>query len=99
MNNTVRITLAAGLFALSQMAAAHDPAEHAKEATAAKAGPNCAAMKDMDHLKMDPNDPVMQAMMLKCARADKSHGGHDMKRVDISAKPAAAPKPKQHGDH
>lgn len=42
---------------------AHDPAEHAKTAEA----PDCAAMKNMDHAKMDMNDPVMQAMMRKCS--------------------------------
>lgn len=105
MTNTLRLTLTASLFAIAQMAAAHDPAEHAKEAAAAKAAPNCAAMKDMDHSKMDPNDPVMKAMMAKCAKADKGHSGHDMKGMDMKgmdmpAAPAAAtPKPDAHGDH
>lgn len=71
MNNTLRITLAAALLAITQGAFAHDPAEHAKEAEEAKKGADCAAMKDMDHSKMDMNDPVMKAMMTKCAAAKK----------------------------
>ena len=53
------VALPALLLALS--AQAHDPKEHMKEAQA----PDCAAMKDMDHSKMDMKDPVMQAMMKK----------------------------------
>lgn len=44
-------------------AQAHDPKEHMKDAE----DPNCAAMKNMDHSKMDMNDPVQQAMMKQCA--------------------------------
>ena len=56
------VALPALLLALS--AQAHDPKEHMKEAQA----PDCAAMKDMDHSKMDMKDPVMQAMMKKCMK-------------------------------
>ena len=45
-------------------AQAHDPKEHMKDAE----NPNCAAMKDMDHSKMDMSDPVMQAMMKQCMK-------------------------------
>ena len=45
------------------LAQAHDPKEHMKDAK----NPNCAAMQDMDHSKMDMQDPVMQAMMKQCA--------------------------------
>lgn len=44
---------------------AHDPKEHMKNAE----NPNCAPMQNMDHSKMDMNDPVMQAMMKKCMDA------------------------------
>lgn len=47
---------------------AHDPAEHAKEAAEAKASANCANMQKMDMSRMKANDPVMQAMMSKCAK-------------------------------
>tara|TARA_R110000823_G_scaffold41495_20_gene109393 strand:+ start:340 stop:636 length:297 start_codon:yes stop_codon:yes gene_type:complete len=43
---------------------AHDPKEHMKDAE----NPNCAAIKNMDHSKMDMNDPVMQAMMQQCMK-------------------------------
>lgn len=49
-------------------AQAHDPKEHMKDAE----NPNCVAMKDMDHSKMDMNDPVMQAMMKQCMK-DMDH--------------------------
>lgn len=81
------VALPALLLALS--AQAHDPKEHMMEAQA----PDCAAMKDMDHSKIDMKDPVMQAMMQKCMKAihkdeegtheangDKGqtdHGNHD----------------------
>lgn len=48
--------------ALVSTVQAHDPKEHMKDAEQ----PNCAAMKDMDHSKMDMKDPVMQAMMKQC---------------------------------
>lgn len=59
-------------------AQAHDPKEHMKDAEK----PDCSAMKDMDHSKMDHNDPVMKAMMQKCmstmheekeSKEDKKH--------------------------
>ena len=43
-------------------AQAHEPKEHMKDAQK----PDCTAMKNMDHNKMDMNDPVMQAMMQQC---------------------------------
>ena len=66
------------LVALS--AQAHDPAEHMKGSEK----PDCAVMKDMDHSKMDMNDPVTQAMMQKCmdelhqdeAGSNDSHADH-----------------------
>ena len=61
-------------------AQAHDPKEHMKDAE----NPNCATMKDMDHSKMDMNDPVMQAMMKQCmndmhhndAKKDQAQANH-----------------------
>ena len=69
MTNTLG-TLAA-MLTLAQSAFAHDPAEHEKEAAAAKADPDCTAMKNRDHSKMDMNDPVMKAMMSRCAATPK----------------------------
>lgn len=54
---------------LAVAAEAHDPAEHMKNGES----PDCAAMHDMDHSKMDMNDPVMQAMMQQCAEDAHQH--------------------------
>lgn len=102
MKHTLTSSLAVVFLTLAQGAFAHDPAEHAKEAAAAKAGPNCEAMKSMDHSKMDPNDPVMKAMMAKCAGSQKPADQKDMKGMDHSKMPmpATAPKkPDAHGGH
>ncbi len=42
---------------------AHEASKH-KSKNGEK--PKCAAMKNMDHSKMDENDPIMQAMMQQC---------------------------------
>lgn len=54
--------------ALTVSAQAHDPKEHMADAEK----PDCAAMKDMDHSKMDMNDPVTMAMMKQCKDAKKA---------------------------
>lgn len=110
MNQPFRITLAAALLTVAQTAFAHDPAEHAKEAAAAKAGPDCAAMQGMDHSKLDTKDPVTLALMAKCSGTAKSAGkmdaaysGNDTKGTATKAKtmPADATKttPDAHGGH
>ena len=58
----------------SLSAQAHDPSEH--KATDQK--PDCAAMNTMDHSKMDPNDPVMLAMMRKCKDSGETEASHGM---------------------
>jgi len=82
MNHSTRFLSILALSLSIPVTYAHDAKEHAKEAAAAKAGPDCAAMKDMDHSKMDPNDPVMKAMMAKCGAAP-DHAGMDMKGGDM----------------
>ncbi len=66
--------------ALTISAQAHDPKEHMADAEKA----DCAAMKDMDHSKMDMNDPVTMAMMKKCKDAshaeDQSQDGQDQSK-------------------
>lgn len=105
MTNTLRLTLAAAMLTLAQSTFAHDPAEHEKEAAAVKAGPDCAAMKTMDHSKMDMNDPVMKAMMTKCAGSKKpadKQGMKGMEGMDHSKMPMPAgdaKKPDAHGGH
>lgn len=59
-------------------ATAHDPSQH----TAKSEKPDCAAFAKMDHSKMDPQDPVMLAMMKKCKDAlehdhAKTEADHD----------------------
>lgn len=83
----------AGLLVLATPAAfAHDPAEHAQEISAAGAGPDCAAMKNMDMSTLAMNDPVAQAMHLKCMQAQGTDGdraGHDMKSMPMPKKTGA----------
>lgn len=84
VNRTCNTLGAAILAVITQSALAHDPAEHAKEAAAAKAGPDCAAMQKMDMSKMDMKDPVMQAMHQKCMKSmPMDHEGHDMKSMSM----------------
>ncbi|WP_420466293.1 hypothetical protein [Panacagrimonas sp.] len=93
MNRITRRCSILALVIAAPLAFAHDPAEHAKEAAAKNAAPDCAAMKNMDHSKMDANDPVMKAMMAKCGGAD-AHAGMD------HGKAGSAPaKPDAHGGH
>ena len=74
---------------------AHDPKEHMKNAES----PDCAAMKDMDHKRMNKNDPVMQAMMKQCMK----HMGHgnDMGGMDHNSSVDDSKKhsDKQHSGH
>lgn len=91
-----RITHLCSILALvvaAPLAFAHDPAEHAKEAAAKNAAPDCAAIKDRDHSKMDPNDPVTQALMARCGKAGVHTGMDHGKAGSASAKPDA------HGGH
>ncbi len=57
-------------------AQAHDPKEHMKNAEQ----PKCEKMKNMDHSKMDMNDPVMQAMMKKCMKHKQDGDAHHKHR-------------------
>jgi len=62
--------LAVPALLLAVSAYAHDPAEHMKDKEGQRL--DCTAMKNMDHSKMDMEDPVMQAMMQKCMK--QMHG-------------------------
>ena len=59
---TLATVIVLSTLGIALSAQAHDPKEHMKDAEK----PDCAAMKNMDHSKMDMNDPVMQAMMKQC---------------------------------
>ena len=98
MKSILSLSLLAALVTFAPGAVAHDPAEHAKEAAEAKAGPNCEAMMTMDHSKMDPNDAVMKAMMKKCAQQKPAeHKG--MEGMDHSKMPMPATAPKKSAGH
>jgi hypothetical protein len=58
--------------AITLSARAHDPEEHMNNTK----NPDCAAMQDMDHRKMDMHDPVTQAMIKQCTNdeMDDDHG-------------------------
>jgi hypothetical protein len=56
--------IALPVLVITLSAQAHEPSQHAD----ADKEPDCAKMKEMDHSKMDKNDPVMQAMMKKCMK-------------------------------
>ncbi|AUM11105.1 hypothetical protein [Ketobacter alkanivorans] len=83
--------LVAGL-SLPLLAQAHDPKEHMKDAEK----PDCAAMNNMDHSKMDRNDPVMQAMMKKCMADTHHQEDTDVKANHRGHKKASG---EQHLDH
>lgn len=71
------VALPALMLALS--AHAHSPDKHMKEAQAS--APDCSMMEDMDHSKMNMDDPLTQAMMKKCMKAMRQNEGdsHDDK--------------------
>lgn len=101
MKSILSLTLIAAVVCLAPSAFAHDPAAHAKEATEAKAAPHCEAMKSMDHSKMNPNDPVMKAMLMKCAKQEPAEH-KDMKGMegmDHSKMPMPTTAPKKSDGH
>ena len=70
--------VAAGLFIATPLLADHDQPGHTHGQKQGQAEADCAAMKTMDHSKMDMNDPGMMAMMKKCMpsmRGESGHGG------------------------
>ena len=77
---------------LAGTAQAHDPKEHMKEAKK----PDCAAMKDMDHSKMDSNDPVVMAMMKQCMAVKKRQEKTDAHQHDDKAENSAENESAEH---
>ncbi|UTF61241.1 MULTISPECIES: hypothetical protein [Gilvimarinus] len=90
MNMTTSILLST-LLTTTLAAQAHDPKEHKKDAE----NPDCSEMKNMDHSKMDMDDPVMKAMMKKCKKdmhhdnenneSDSDHAHDDNQNKDEHA--------------
>ena len=89
MKTTPVITLliAAGLVPLNA-ANAHDISLHVQDGEA----PKCEMMDGMDHANMDMDDPVMQAMMMKCAHSAAEIGeeGHNTGASEMHGMPASA---------
>ena len=82
------LSIAISTLAFTLSAQAHDPKEHMNNAEK----PDCAAMENMDHSKMDMNDPVMQAMMKQCMGDMEGMEGMSGSEAPQGAKPA------QHGN-
>ncbi|WP_019531455.1 hypothetical protein [Dasania marina] len=70
-NYSVAILLAS-LFCASAVNA-HDPSQHAVKAEK----PNCEAMANSEHGKMDAKDTVMVAMMKRCQQQTSTEGHGD----------------------
>tara|TARA_R110002167_G_scaffold254359_3_gene460595 strand:- start:9626 stop:9973 length:348 start_codon:yes stop_codon:yes gene_type:complete len=73
---------------------AHEASEHMKDAQS----PDCAAMAEMDHEKMDMNDPVMAAMMKQCMATD-AHGEVAASGDAHAEHNAAAANTESHAEH
>ncbi|EGG93740.1 hypothetical protein IMCC1989_813 [gamma proteobacterium IMCC1989] len=71
------LTILTSSILLASNVYAHAPELHKKK-NAEK--PKCEAMKDMDHSKMDMNDPITQAMMKQCM-ASEHHGDNVHKEM------------------
>lgn len=64
------LTILTSSILLASNGYAHAPELHKENKNAEK--PKCEAMQDMDHSKMDMNDPITQAMMKQCMA--ENHG-------------------------
>ncbi len=84
----ITMSIAISTLAFTLSAQAHDPKEHMNNAEK----PDCAAMENMDHSKMDMSDPVMQAMMKQCMGDMEGMEGMSGSEAPQGAKPA------QHGN-
>lgn len=74
-------------------AQAHDPKEHMKDAEA----PNCASMHNMEHGKMDMDDPIMVAMMQQCM--DEMHGDKNQATEEAEKEMAESESMHEHSEH
>jgi len=81
---------------LSGHAYAHDPSEHNEK----KENPKCEKMKLMDHSKMNPDDPVMKAMMKKCMKKMKNIQHDDSQTGEASERGHVQEKTEnEHSEH
>ncbi|MEO8673413.1 MAG: hypothetical protein ABI411_19025 [Tahibacter sp.] len=102
---TLRNAIAVLGFCLASAALAHDPKEHAKDAAAAKAGPDCAKLKRMDMSSMDPADPLTKALHARCdtinaaAHVDEHDHDHDATHDAVSGEKKDTPPAAAQGEH
>ena len=85
--------LLVSLFSIASVHA-HDPSEHKTK----REKPKCEAMKNMDHSKMDANDPIMMAMMKKCMSEEFAENHHDGDTEKNTTDDSDANKVDQHND-
>ncbi len=90
----ITMSIAISTLAFTLSAQAHDPKEHMDNAEK----PDCAAMENMDHSKMDMNDPVMQAMMKQCMGDMEGMDGMDGMDGMSGSEAPQGDKPAQHGN-
>ena len=90
----ITLSIAISTLAFTLSAQAHDPKEHMNNAEK----PDCAAMENMDHSKMDMNDPVMQAMMKQCMGDMEGMEGMDGMEGMSGSEAPQGDKPAQHGN-
>ena len=83
--------LLVSLFSIASVHA-HDPSEHKTK----REKPKCEAMKNMDHLKMDANDPIMMAMMKKCMSVEPTENQHTKGAIKISVDDSSKKEVDQH---
>ena len=85
--SVITLLIAAGLVPLNA-ANAHDISLHVQDGEA----PKCEMMEGMDHANMDMDDPVVQAMMMKCAHpvAEVGEEGDDADASEVLGMPASA---------
>jgi hypothetical protein len=85
--------LLVSLFSIASVHA-HDPSEHKTK----REKPKCEAVKNMDHLKMDANDPIMMAMMKKCMSEESAENHHAGDTEKNTTDDSDANKVDQHND-
>jgi hypothetical protein len=90
----ISIWLGAPVLLLSVFVNAHDPSEHMKDSQA----PDCTAIQNMDQSKTDMNDPLVQAMMQKCAKhmhGDSAPAAHDHAADELPKSAIKNPEPQK----
>lgn len=75
-------------FTIATTATAHDPKLHVKndQMNCKKMGKHMQMMKNMDHSKMDMNDPAMKSMMANMSKMKQMYVKHCVSQGDQSDK-------------